>query len=102
MSAVTRKLLEIIDKSADYGFNIDQEVKERMKEIATQNEFFDYERLEHDELEIDFDEHAKQPEGLELNTKVKRTSGSRGLGVTLYVGQGKMINDEWTPHGVVI
>jgi len=35
MSAVTRKLLEIIDKSADYGFNIDQEVKERMKEIAT-------------------------------------------------------------------
>jgi len=59
MSAVTRKLLEIIDKSADYGLSIDQKDKEKMTEIATENVFVDYERLERDEPEIEFDEHAK-------------------------------------------
>ena len=59
MSAMTRKLLEVIDQSADYGLNIDQENKERLTEFAKQNEFFDYERLERDEPEIEFDEHAK-------------------------------------------
>ena len=59
MSAVTRKLLEIIDKSADYGLSIDQEVKEKMTEIATENVFVDYERFERDEPEIEFDEHTK-------------------------------------------
>ena len=98
---MTRKLLEIIDQSADYGFNIDQEVKEKMTEIAKQNVFFDYERLERDEPEIEFDEHAKQPEGLELNTKVGPRSEGYGEDVeVIYVGQGKTINGEWTPHGV--
>jgi len=58
-SAVTRKLVKVIDKSAEYGLSIDQEVKERMTEIATENVFFDYERFERDEPEIEFDEHAK-------------------------------------------
>ena len=66
MSAMTRKLLEVIDQSADYGLNIDQKNKERLTEFAKQNEFFDYERLERDEPEIEFDEQAKQPEGLDI------------------------------------
>jgi len=31
---------------------------------------------------------------------VKKTSG--GYREVMYVGQGKMINGEWTPHGVGI
>jgi len=34
MSAMTRKLLEIIDKSAEYGMEIDQADKEWLTEIA--------------------------------------------------------------------
>ena len=101
MSALTRKLLEIIDQPAEYGLSIDQIDKERLTEIATQNVFFDYEQLERDEPEIQFDEHAKQPEGLELIT-IKRTSGGKGEVVTVYEGQGKMMNDKWTPHGLGI
>ena len=68
MSAMTRKLLEIIDKADDYGLNIDQRLKITLSEIAAQNVFFDYERLERDEPEIEFDENAMQPGGLELKT----------------------------------
>jgi len=39
--------------------SIEQIDKERVKEIARQNVFVDYERLERDEPEIDFGEHAK-------------------------------------------
>jgi len=39
--------------------SIDQADKERLTEIAGENVFVDYERLERDEPEIDFDEHAK-------------------------------------------
>ena len=102
MSSLTRKLLEILDQSAEYGLSIEQIDKERVKEIARQNVFVDYERLERDEPEIDFGEHAKQPEGLELKTKVYRKSVRKGEVATLYAGQGKMTNGEWTPHGVGI
>jgi len=34
MSAMTRKLLEIIDKADDYGLNIDQRLKITLSEIA--------------------------------------------------------------------
>ena len=71
MSSKTSKLLEVIDKSTEYGQSIDQEDKEKLTEIATENVFVDYERLERDEPEIEFDEHAKQPEGLELIKKVE-------------------------------
>jgi len=59
MSAITRKLLEIIDKSEKYSLTIDERTKERLTAIVKENVFFDYERLERDEPEIEFDENAK-------------------------------------------
>ena len=99
---MTRMLLEIIGgKESD--FQIEETQKQQLKDIVTANVFFDYERLERDEPEIEFDENAKQPEGLELKTTVRNryTAASDNVQTTIYVGQGKLF-DEWAPHGVGI
>jgi len=100
MSAVTLKLLEIIEESEQYGLQLDELDKAKIKEIARQNVFFDYERMERDEPEIEFDEDAKQPEGVKLKTKFDKLN--KGPRSTVYIGQGKLFDSEWTPHGVGI
>ena len=56
--------------------------------------------MESDEPEIEFDENAKQPEDVKLITKFDKLN--EDFESTVYIGQGKLINDEWTPHGVGI